>query len=189
MSRRIVTSVRAATIGSLTPSTQTLVRWPSPRSSPTSGSKAKIRSDRTNLPKPSETIRGSDATNRSCQPARRHATRDSHLPPAAAEGAMGRFAAQASQRPPRRRNQGSFHSTTGETFTAADGRSRPIFPNSQRKAPRISYCDGVSDHYDPRSSSTTRRFSGDIAVSRALIITSDHICHILHSINSGQEST
>jgi hypothetical protein len=102
---------------------------------------------------------------------------------------MGRFAAQASQRPPRRRNQGSFHSTTGETFTAADGRSRPIFPNSQRKAPRISYCDGVSDHYDPRSSSTTRRFSGDIAVSRALIITSDHICHILHSINSGQEST
>ena len=30
MSRRIVTSVRAAMIGSLMPSTHTLVRWPSP---------------------------------------------------------------------------------------------------------------------------------------------------------------
>jgi hypothetical protein len=62
--------------------------------------------------------------------------------------------------------------------------------NSQRKAPWMSYCDHVSDHYDPRSSNTTRRFlRGTVAVSRALIIKIDHICHMLHSINIRQEST
>ena len=189
MSRRIVTSVRAAMIGSLTPSTQTLVRWPSPRASPTSGSKAKIRSDRANLPKPSETIRGSDATRRSCQPASRHVTRDSHLPrprPGARRvvsqhrrhndpyvgAARGRFTAQPAKRSQQRmvarvqffrtRNETPLGSVTVMAFLITTIRGRP------------------ARHADSRGTS---------AVSRALIITSDHICHMLHSINSGQEST
>ena len=65
--------------------------------------------------------------------------------------------------------------------------SPDYFPKSQRKDPRISYCDGVSDHYDPRSFTTTRRFLGGLmAVSRALIIKSDHICHMLHSITTSR---
>ena len=65
--------------------------------------------------------------------------------------------------------------------------SPDYFPKSQRKDLRISYCDGVSDHYDPRSFTTTRRFLGGLmAVSRALIIKSDHICHMLHSITTSR---
>ena len=70
MSRRIVTSVLDAINGSATPSIQTLVRRPSPRSSPVIRSRAKMRSARANLPKPNATIRESDATSPSW-----------HLPP------------------------------------------------------------------------------------------------------------
>ena len=62
MSRRIVTSVLEAIRGSVTPSIQTRVRRPSPRSSPVIRSSAKMRSARANLPKPRATIRVSDAT-------------------------------------------------------------------------------------------------------------------------------
>ena len=65
MSRRMVPSVRDAMIGSEMPSIHTRVRRPSPRSSPCSGSRAKIRSARANFPKPSAIIRGSAATRRS----------------------------------------------------------------------------------------------------------------------------
>ena len=67
MSRRIVISVLEAIKGSVTPSTQTRVRRPSPRCSPVIRSKAKIRSARANLPKPNATMRESDATWPSCQ--------------------------------------------------------------------------------------------------------------------------
>jgi hypothetical protein len=62
MSRRIVISVLEAIKGSVTPSIQTRVRRPSPRSSPVIRSNAKIRSARANFPKPNATIRESDAT-------------------------------------------------------------------------------------------------------------------------------
>ncbi len=66
ISRRIVTSVREAINGSATPSIQTRVRRPSPRSSPVIRSRAKMRSARANLPKPNATMRESDATQPSC---------------------------------------------------------------------------------------------------------------------------
>ena len=62
MSRRMMTSVREAISGSATPSIQTRVRRPSPRSSPVIRSSAKMRSARANLPKPKATMRESDAT-------------------------------------------------------------------------------------------------------------------------------
>src|SRR4051812_34059571 len=68
MSRRIVTSVREAINGSATPSIQTRVRRPSPRSSPVMRSRAKMRSARANFPKPRATMRESDATRPSLAP-------------------------------------------------------------------------------------------------------------------------
>lgn len=62
ISRRMVPSVLDAVKGSATPSIQTRVRRPSPRSSPVIRSSAKIRSARANLPNPNATIRVSDAT-------------------------------------------------------------------------------------------------------------------------------
>ena len=62
MSRRMVASVREAINGSVTPSIQTRVRRPSPRSSPVILSRAKMRSARANFPKPRATMRESDAT-------------------------------------------------------------------------------------------------------------------------------
>ena len=62
MSRRMVASVREAINGSVTPSIQTRVRRPSPRSSPVIRSRAKMRSARANFPKPRATMRESDAT-------------------------------------------------------------------------------------------------------------------------------
>src|SRR4051812_40545771 len=56
-SAKIARSDRDATIGSLSPSTCTYVRRPSPRSSASSGITANTRSARTNFPYPSATIR------------------------------------------------------------------------------------------------------------------------------------
>ena len=62
MSRRMVASVREAINGSVTPSIQTRVRRPSPRSSPVIRSRANMRSARANFPKPRATMRESDTT-------------------------------------------------------------------------------------------------------------------------------
>src|SRR5512132_3677929 len=89
--------------------------------------------------------------------------------------ARGRFTAQPSQRPHSAVPRGSFRNTTVETLGSLP--SPDHFSEDTTKGPRISYCDDVSDHDDPRSSTTTRRFLGGLmAVSRALIIKSDHIC-------------